>query len=201
MKNVLKKNKSHHLLLLANSTLAKIVLYLLFTLLSLEIVFAQEQTVAYNSITTSSKAFTPLGSIGSIIWKDKNKDGVKNINEYGIAGVVVELYQFDANNKIEEAPIAATVSNAFGKYSFTDLPVGNYKVKVVLTSLPKNHQLSPKVIRSKISDFVASFDPTNGFSEIISIDSKKKDILTLGMGVALVECTPLCVPISAQIIR
>jgi SdrD B-like domain len=201
MKNVLKKNKSHHLFLLANSTLAKIILYLLFAFLSCEIVFAQEQTMAYNSSTTNSKVFKPLGSIGSIVWKDKNKDGIKNINEYGIAGVVVELYQFDANNKIEDTPLAATVSNAFGKYSFNDLPAGNYQVKVVLTSLPTNHQLSPKAIRRKISDFGASFDPANGFSETISIDSKKKDILTLGVGVAPVECTPICVPISAQVIK
>ncbi len=56
-------------------------------------------------------------SLGDFVWSDTNKDGIQDAGEPGLAGVTVYLFQ---NGVV----IATTLSDANGKYAFTNLTPG-----------------------------------------------------------------------------
>ena len=64
------------------------------------------------------------GSIGDRVWDDENGDGVQDAGENGINGVTVEL--LDAGGVV----IDTQVTSGDGNYAFTDLPPGDYTVRV-----------------------------------------------------------------------
>lgn len=64
-------------------------------------------------------------SIGDRIWLDVNYDGQQNAAEDGVAGVVLQLLDGSGN------VVATTVTDANGNYLFSNLPPGNYKVKIL----------------------------------------------------------------------
>lgn len=65
------------------------------------------------------------GSIGDRIWLDINYDGQQNASEDGVPGVVLQL--LDASGNV----IATTVTDANGNYLFSNLPPGDYKVRIL----------------------------------------------------------------------
>lgn len=65
---------------------------------------------------------TGTGKIGDYVWLDANQNGIQEIGEPGVAGITVVLY--DAGN----VAIKQTVTDASGKYLFTDLAAGTYSV-------------------------------------------------------------------------
>ncbi|MDM8539627.1 SdrD B-like domain-containing protein [Desulfococcaceae bacterium HSG9] len=73
---------------------------------------------------------SPLGSIGDTVWLDTDANGAQDAGEPGISGVTVYLYDGAGNL------IATTVTDANGHYLFTDLPAGDYTVKVDISTLP-----------------------------------------------------------------
>lgn len=65
------------------------------------------------------------GKIGDYVWYDKDRDGLQEWGEYGLAGVVVTL----------SGPVnAITTTNSHGAYLFTGLPAGTYTVSVATPS-------------------------------------------------------------------
>ncbi|MCP5019011.1 MAG: hypothetical protein GY938_27590, partial [Ketobacter sp.] len=70
------------------------------------------------------------GSIGDLLWFDKNGDGVKDPDEPGIPDVAVTL--FDAGN----VEINDTVTDADGLYLFENVATGIYTVRVDPDTLP-----------------------------------------------------------------
>lgn len=72
--------------------------------------------------------FAPGGVIGDYIWQDNNGDGVQDIGEPALPGVVVELQNGTCTPSVN-CPTATT--NASGLYSFTSLPAGTYTVRVL----------------------------------------------------------------------
>jgi hypothetical protein len=78
---------------------------------------------------TIDAGITSTAHIGDYFWIDKNKDGIQDPSEKGVARAKVELLDengdpvLDANGK----PIATT-TDANGKYGF-DVPPGKYKVR------------------------------------------------------------------------
>lgn len=80
---------------------------------------------------------TPItGSLGDKVWFDRDYDGTQDANEPGIPGVVLELMDGSGN------VIATTVSDANGNYLFSNLPAGNYQVRVA--SYPPGLQITRK---------------------------------------------------------
>ena len=70
------------------------------------------------------------GSIGDTVWRDLNGDGVQSgPNEPGIASVTVWLYA-DLNGDGTFTNLYTTTTDASGKYLFTGLPDGDYRVVV-----------------------------------------------------------------------
>jgi len=71
----------------------------------------------------------PNISIGDFIWLDKNGNGIQDLDEPGIADVVVRLYTVSGG---VDTFLAQTTTNASGGYLFSDLHPGNYRVEVVM---------------------------------------------------------------------
>ncbi|MGE5621136.1 MAG: SdrD B-like domain-containing protein [archaeon] len=74
-------------------------------------------------------------SIGDKVWLDSNKNGIQDQGESGIANVTVQLYNCD------NTMAGNTVTDANGKYSFTNLGTCSYYLKVVI---PKEYTMSPQ---------------------------------------------------------
>ncbi|HWM93380.1 MAG TPA: SdrD B-like domain-containing protein [Thermoanaerobaculia bacterium] len=76
---------------------------------------------------------TPLpqtGSIGDRVWKDTDGDGSQDSSEPGLNGVTVQLLNSGGT------VIATQTTSGNGNYSFSGLPAGTYRVKVVSSTLP-----------------------------------------------------------------
>ncbi|MEG0283194.1 MAG: SpaA isopeptide-forming pilin-related protein [Erysipelotrichales bacterium] len=67
-------------------------------------------------------------SIGDYIWDDSNNNGIQDINESGVANASISLYKVDDDNS--EHLIKTIKSDNTGKYIFSKLNPGQYKIKV-----------------------------------------------------------------------
>lgn len=74
-----------------------------------------------------------LGSIGDFVFDDANYNGIQDVNEKGIANVLVDLYKDDVLVKTINTDIN-------GKYTFTSLEQGSYQVRI---TKPAQYDLSP----------------------------------------------------------
>ena len=63
---------------------------------------------------------TKPGSIGDFVWLDGNGNGLQDTGEEGVSGISVTVYNFLGGQ------VAATLTDANGKYSFTDLRANFY---------------------------------------------------------------------------
>ncbi|WP_285726803.1 SdrD B-like domain-containing protein [Psychromicrobium xiongbiense] len=120
------------------------------------------------------------GVLGDKVWQDTNGDGIQDPNEPGVQGVTVQL--LDANgNPVKDAngnPITAT-TDANGNYKFTDLPLGQYKVK--FTNLPAGQGFTTPQAGSDPSKN-SSADPTTGESPVVSLTSDQPQDLNVDAG-------------------
>jgi glycosidase len=89
----------------------------------LNAVNADQPTIdAYNALAGQVAAT----SIGDFVWRDLNRDGLRNNGEGGQPNVTVRL--LDAANTI----VASTLTNSSGGYKFASLVPGSYRVEFVL---------------------------------------------------------------------
>lgn len=68
-------------------------------------------------------------SIGDTVWRDANNDSVLDAGDAGVTGVKVKLYGTGPQ------PLATTVTNASGRYTFPGLPAGTYHL--AFSGLPR----------------------------------------------------------------
>ncbi|MFQ9604402.1 MAG: SdrD B-like domain-containing protein, partial [Staphylococcus aureus] len=73
--------------------------------------------------TIDSGFYKPTYNLGDYVWEDTNKNGVQDKDEKGISGVTVTLK--DENDKV----LKTVTTDEKGKYQFTDLNNGTYKVE------------------------------------------------------------------------
>jgi hypothetical protein len=72
-----------------------------------------------------------LASLGNYVWFDQNQDGIQNVDESGVPGVTVTLYDNAG------VAIANTTTDANGLYQFTGLVPATYSVG--FSNLPENY--------------------------------------------------------------
>lgn len=89
------------------------------------------------TVTNVDFGYRGTGSIGDLVWLDRNGDGTVDADEPGIAGVTVELtwYGRDGLPGGGDDVVLTTTTDADGTYTFADLPAGNFTV-AVLGTLP-----------------------------------------------------------------
>ncbi|MGE5352872.1 MAG: SdrD B-like domain-containing protein [Acidobacteriota bacterium] len=74
-------------------------------------------------------------SLGDFVWLDSNHNGIQEAGELGIPNVTVQLYKCSDNSLV-----ATTTTNPNGMYLFSNLPAGDYYVKV---TVPAGYSVSP----------------------------------------------------------
>ncbi|MFK7896535.1 MAG: SdrD B-like domain-containing protein [Myxococcota bacterium] len=72
------------------------------------------------------------GAIGGRVWSDLNVDGLQDVGEEGIAGVVInlELQGLNPNGTFRWDPIMTTTTASDGTYGFEDLDAGLFRIHV-----------------------------------------------------------------------
>lgn len=76
-------------------------------------------------------------NIGDKVWEDLNGNGVQDVGEQGLVGVLVTLVNRNGTS------VATTSTDAKGSYGFKNLPPGDYAVKF---ELPPDYEFSPESI-------------------------------------------------------
>ncbi|MFN8344140.1 MAG: SdrD B-like domain-containing protein [Spirosomataceae bacterium] len=112
----------------------------------------------------------PVGSIGDLVWKDQNDNGLQDLpSEKGVAGVKVNLYAAAAGTKT--GPILQTqTTNSTGLYLFGGLVAGNYIVEIDKTTLPDTCRISNKPNTGTDDTKDSDFDPITGLSQVITLN-------------------------------
>jgi len=160
---------------------------------------------ARNNITVDAGLIPNKGTIGDFVFLDSNGNNKQDLGESGVAGVTVELYTSTGTT-----PIKSFTTLADGKYLFTDLESGAYKVKFVL---PSGKTFVTPNVGTSAEDSDAG---TGGFSGIINIDVTKplgdigRNNLTIDAGVkadcninagTLATTTPnFCLPDAGSVV-
>lgn len=100
--------------------------------------FTLRSTDAYGCSVTRNYTATIKGlTLGNLVFNDMDDNGVRSAWEPGVSGVTVEIYRPGADNAIggsganADTLFASTVTNASGAYSFPNLPVGQFYVRVL----------------------------------------------------------------------
>jgi uncharacterized repeat protein (TIGR01451 family) len=70
------------------------------------------------------------GSIGDLVWDDRNGNGQPDPGEPGIPGAKVTLWETGSPTGGPDRPIATQTTGTDGTYSFANLPPGSYRVTV-----------------------------------------------------------------------
>ncbi len=77
------------------------------------------------------------GTIGDLVWSDRNGNGTRDVGEPGLGGVTLQLSldsNGDGSRNADEPVLAVTITtNGVGFYQFTGLTAGDYLVEVTDT--------------------------------------------------------------------
>ena len=76
--------------------------------------------------------YVPL-SLGDTVWFDENNNGTNDVTEGGISNVVVELYATNQTPGVD-SPLASTLTDTNGQYSFSNLLPNDYAVYLPSTN-------------------------------------------------------------------
>ncbi len=125
---------------------------------------------------TAPTAGTETGSIGNLVWKDSNNDGIyQPASESGVAGVRLALYLI---NQTSFALSQTVASGSTGQYSFTGLESGQYAVLVYKASLPASCSISSKPLSGTDATLDSDFDAPSGQTPIITLDVSQPEAST-----------------------
>ena len=100
------------------------------------------------------------GLIGDTVWHDVNKNGKQDPGEEGVAGAKVKLTNLDTNET------ATATTNADGKYLFSGLAAGRYRVELVTSSV-SGDLTTPRVFTPVLGEGAQSLDNDFGLAEAL----------------------------------
>jgi protocatechuate 3,4-dioxygenase beta subunit len=136
-----------------------------------------------NPTTTTTTTTLPVQvrsvikvSVGDFVWLDTDRDGVQDANEKGIAGVSLSIRNadgslvYDVNGKL----VSSTKTNKSGRYSFDNLPPGQYRVTVVD---PAGYTAT---LAKSVSDAAVDSSLRSELSIVLSTDGQRDPSLDFG---------------------
>ncbi len=112
-----------------------------------------------------TRQFQPA-TIGDLVWHDVNRNGVQDPHEPGIVGIPIRIERVSGSAPTVNVYPRTTVSDAQGRYSFTNLEPGQYRVVV---SLPEGYAFAPSG-RGGDAQRDSDIDEQSGFSPPLAID-------------------------------
>lgn len=127
--------------------------------------------------------------LGNLVWLDSNKDGQADASETGISGVLVEVYKVSGAT---ETLAGSTNTDGNGKYLFTALEAGDYRVKI---PTDQTTALNPTALSGKSSVTTGEeADPNtdgdnNDNGTVVEVSGVKSGLVILGEGTGLAEPT------------
>ncbi|WP_279631348.1 SdrD B-like domain-containing protein [Streptomyces aquilus] len=114
----------------------------------------------------------PINKLGDYVWYDTNGDGIQDKDEKGAKGITVKLID-PKTGKV----IRTTTTDENGKYLFTNLPDGDYRVCFVK---PDEYNWTKQNAGREGDDSVV--DPATGCSPVVTLGPGKRENLTLDAG-------------------
>jgi len=133
---------------------------------------AQEQD------TTLDMGIYRFASLGDVVWDDRNRNGIQDSGENGVANVSVHL--LDRNGSL----LQSTTTDTSGMYRFENLEPSEYRVEFDLTTLPAYYVVTPQNIGSHNDANDSDADPVTGISHLIRLDGGEHDG-SIDMGIHL----------------
>ncbi|OGU87253.1 MAG: hypothetical protein A3K31_13555 [Ignavibacteria bacterium RIFOXYA12_FULL_35_25] len=122
--------------------------------------------VEFSASVTVKIDCTKPAKLGDRVWLDKDKDGIQDYGEDGIKNVVVKLYDCNGNY------IKSTTTDYYGKYYFSNLTPGDYKVKFFA---PTGYVFT-KQDQGSNDEKDSDADPATGFTKCITLGSGVTDL-------------------------
>ncbi|MDS0964678.1 SdrD B-like domain-containing protein, partial [Staphylococcus epidermidis] len=113
-------------------------------------------TVSYLNGSSTAQGDNPTYSLGDYVWLDKNKNGVQDDDEKGLAGVYVTLK--DSNNR----ELQRVTTDQSGHYQFDNLQNGTYTVEF---AIPDNYTPSPA--NNSTNDAIDSDGERDGTRKVV----------------------------------
>jgi hypothetical protein len=133
-----------------------------------------------SNLTVDFGVFQPA-SLGSIVWYDTNRDGVRDSGEAGVPNVTVTLYDTAGN------PIAAASTDSTGFFQFTNLPPGSYSVG--FSDLPSGYTFTQADQGSDDSSD-SDANPSTGLTSPVSLGPGQNNP-TLYAGIVVINPTAI----------
>jgi hypothetical protein len=114
---------------------------------------------------------TCVGTIGDLVWYDRNQNGTQDAGEPGLASIRVGLVKADGT------PVATTSTNTDGRYSFGALCAGSYRVVIDPADLPAG--FTPTIVQHKPAG--VTLDSNGSPADVVlATDSSTDDTIDLG---------------------
>jgi uncharacterized repeat protein (TIGR01451 family) len=128
---------------------------------------------ATNDLNVDAGIYSPTTAlVGNYVWYDENADGIQDVNESPISGVLVTMY--DNTNTI----VTSAVTDANGKYLFTNVTPGTYTIG--FQGYPSN--LIPTIKGLNLNaDDDSNIDPISGKTDAFIVTAGSSN-LTLDAG-------------------
>jgi len=122
---------------------------------------------------------TEPSSVGRFVWLDENQDGIKDDNEPGVAGIVVNLYNSETQELVD-----TTITDSNGFFVFEDLSPGSYALEF---KRPNNYVFTEPG-QGDGSQFNSDADPVSGITQpLVLLPGQSND--DSGAGLVLAEET------------
>lgn len=118
------------------------------------------RTVVLRRVHATDVNEPAVGVIGDTVWNDIDSDGVQDVGEPGVAGVLLTLFDDQGHN------VASATSDSAGEFGFGQLPAGKYRVGAA--NLPDGFMFTDAWQgRDVLSDSDA--DPVTGRTDSVSL--------------------------------
>ncbi len=150
-----------------------------------------EFTIEYGDEDLSFDAgfYNPV-NIGNFVWFDANNNGIQDVNEAGVNGVTVNLFDLGpdetfgtSDDILVGTQTTQTNNGADGSYQFTGVAPGKYAIKFDLTDLPVDYDFTIPGASGNTVD--SNVDPVTGVTETIMVVSGQTDDNSIDAGLVL----------------